>query len=249
MGTKDRILAGALIASVVFALGVLIFVVTTPKEGEHFTEFYILSPGGNADDYPETLRAGVPETLIMGVVNHENQAVTYRVEARLEKEPSDLLLSTEGDGAEAIDGRSFRIRDLPDEGTWEHPIEVTALKPRELQKLEFLIFSPLPRDGYYLRSLLMGCGTAVIELHESDGEAKVTLNGGDSSFHDMRIEAWQNGGKVAELPMHIDVDEEKTWTFEFPAAETQFRLYDGDYLVLDDSGAELTLHLWVDVHQ
>ena len=34
------------------ALSVTVYVIITPKEGEKFTEFYVLGPGGMAEDYP-----------------------------------------------------------------------------------------------------------------------------------------------------------------------------------------------------
>ena len=41
-----------LIISVMLALSVTVYVIVTPKEGEEFTEFYVLDPGGMAEDYP-----------------------------------------------------------------------------------------------------------------------------------------------------------------------------------------------------
>jgi len=34
---------------------------------------------------------------------------------------------------------------------------------------------------------------------------------------------------------------------EYPPGESFFQLYEGDSLVLNDNGVELSLHLWVDV--
>jgi len=110
-----------------------------------------------------------------------------------------------------------------------------------------MLFSPLLRDGQYLRTFFLGCGAATIEVRESEGSALVTLDGGDTSFHECRIEAWQNGHRVAEMSMRIEVDEVRMWTFRYPVGETQFKLYDGNMLALDDSGAEHLLQFWLDV--
>ena len=40
------------IAVIVAAIGTLIYVISTPKVGEKFTEFYILGEGGKAEGYP-----------------------------------------------------------------------------------------------------------------------------------------------------------------------------------------------------
>jgi len=247
MGTKDRILTGALIASIVFAVGTLIFVVTTPKEGERFTEFYILGPSGYADDYPESLDLNESTTLIMGIVNHENETVDYRVEARLDGDPDAVTLTTEGEGAVAAGDSIFELPGILDEAEWEHEITVTPLVAGDEQKLEFLLFSPRPRVGYYLRALIGEDGYVSIELDEEKGEAEVTLNAGESAARDCRIEAWQDGSLVAEQAVRIEAGEEERFTFEHPSGETLFRVYADDTLVLEDSGAELVLHLWLDV--
>jgi len=36
----------------------IVYVIVTPKQGEKFTEFYILGPEGMADDYPTDLAVG-----------------------------------------------------------------------------------------------------------------------------------------------------------------------------------------------
>src|SRR5690606_36530379 len=51
-GWVDRALTIILILSIVASVAALVYVVVTPKEGEKFTEFYILGPGGKAYDYP-----------------------------------------------------------------------------------------------------------------------------------------------------------------------------------------------------
>jgi len=86
-----------------------------------------------------------------------------------------------------------------------------------------------------------------MELHEATGRATVLLQAGEESAHDCLIEAWQNGQLVAQEPLRVEADKERKVVFRYPPGETVFRLYDGGTLVLDDTGAELALHLWVDV--
>jgi|GEM_PF-3687541 len=50
-----------------------------------FTEFYILGPGGMADDYPTEFIMGDSATVIVGVVNHEYKVVNYSFELLLDK--------------------------------------------------------------------------------------------------------------------------------------------------------------------
>jgi uncharacterized membrane protein len=82
----DRILTGILIFSIVLAISMLYFVITTPKTGERFTEFYILGPEGKAENYPTILRNNSPEVIHIGVVNHEYLTVNYTVRIAMDNE-------------------------------------------------------------------------------------------------------------------------------------------------------------------
>lgn len=62
----------------------IIINICLPKEGEKFTEFYILGPDGNASGYPTNLSVEEEGEVIIGVVNHEYAQVTYQLEVRLD---------------------------------------------------------------------------------------------------------------------------------------------------------------------
>ena len=66
--------------TIVGALGTLGYVIATPKVGERFTEFYILGLSGKAIDYPTELVVGEERKLIVGIINREREAATYRIE-------------------------------------------------------------------------------------------------------------------------------------------------------------------------
>jgi|APFre7841882724_1041349.scaffolds.fasta_scaffold08145_2 uncharacterized membrane protein len=66
----------ALIAAVCTTIGVIFI----PKEGERFTEFYILGQNGTATDYPTNIIEGSSEQVIIGIDNHEFQNTNYVVE-------------------------------------------------------------------------------------------------------------------------------------------------------------------------
>ncbi|AFK22118.1 DUF1616 domain-containing protein [Pyrococcus sp. ST04] len=76
----DKALTVILLISIIVSIGVLIYVVTHPKPGEAFTEFYILGPKGKAADYPTKLFVNETGRVIIGIVNHEHRNVTYYVE-------------------------------------------------------------------------------------------------------------------------------------------------------------------------
>ncbi|MDX1534211.1 MAG: DUF1616 domain-containing protein, partial [Thermoplasmata archaeon] len=75
----DKVLAVGLVISVVFAVSVLAFVLTTPRPGEQFTEFGILGPGGMLSGYPTDLNVSEPGTVLIFVANHEFAPVDYTV--------------------------------------------------------------------------------------------------------------------------------------------------------------------------
>ena len=68
------------ITSSVIALG---YVVTTPREGEHFTEFYVLGSGGKTENYPNNLTVNQSGQVILGISNHEYRIITYTIEVWL----------------------------------------------------------------------------------------------------------------------------------------------------------------------
>ena len=119
----DKILTAVLIISIVLALSVTVYVIITPKEGEKFTEFYVLGPRGMAEDYPTNLTVGEEGEVIIGVVNHEYAAVTYQLELKL--------------NGGVIDQKSIV---LTHNETWEGPFTFRAKKTGEDQKLEFLLY-------------------------------------------------------------------------------------------------------------
>ena len=72
----DSILSVILIFSIIFAIGMLYYVITVPKVGEKFTEFYILGSSGKADNYSTELKVGLSTNLLTGVVNHSAAPAT-----------------------------------------------------------------------------------------------------------------------------------------------------------------------------
>lgn len=76
----DKALTVILILAIMTSIATLAYVVTHPKPGEAFTEFYILGPEGKAADYPTELFVGENGTVIIGIVNHEHRNVTYYVQ-------------------------------------------------------------------------------------------------------------------------------------------------------------------------
>ena len=106
----DRVLSLALIFSIIASIALLIYIVTTPRQGERFTEFYILGPEGKAEGYPTNLTINETGNVIIGIVNHEGETVNYTVETWLLQKPFALSFDGVDDYVEIPDNESFHIQ-------------------------------------------------------------------------------------------------------------------------------------------
>jgi len=82
-GKFDKILSILVIISIVVAVGVAIFIIAFPLDGEKFTEFYILGKDKMADHYPDRFYAGTPQFVWIGIGNHEYRNINYTVDTIL----------------------------------------------------------------------------------------------------------------------------------------------------------------------
>jgi uncharacterized membrane protein len=83
LGKPDKALTIFLLLAAMAVLGCFGYAVAIPKQGEKFTEFYILGPQGTADEYPREAVTGEPVYLMMGIINREQQPISYRLEIRV----------------------------------------------------------------------------------------------------------------------------------------------------------------------
>lgn len=118
----EKILTIILILSILVAIGTVAFVVLQPKQGEKFTEFYLLGPDGKASNYPTNLTVGQNATVIVGVVNHEYATTNYQLVVRV-----DNNTLQEGNIT------------LADKEKTEIPVSFTASTPGQ-KKMEFLLY-------------------------------------------------------------------------------------------------------------
>lgn len=124
MRNLNKVLTISLAVIILAALGCLVYVVAASKQGEKFTEFYILDTAGETTNYPEQAVLNEPVELIVGVTNHENEPTSYRVEITM----GGILLEEINTGQ------------LYHEETWE---EVASFSPQTLgalQKAEFWLY-------------------------------------------------------------------------------------------------------------
>lgn len=95
---------------------------------EPFTEFYILGPEGNAENYTTDYVLGEKGTVIVGVANHENRHVNYTMDVRLE----NVSLPLPPDQKNIF---------LKNNETWEKAVTIIPSFEGTNMRLEFLLFN------------------------------------------------------------------------------------------------------------
>jgi len=124
IGRLDKFLSIILIISIISAIGMLIYVVAKPKIGERFTEFYILGPGGMADDYPTESTIGETCEVIVGIINREHENVNY-----------DVVINMGGKEINRLSSIS-----LAHDEKWERRVNIVPNEAGENIKVEFLLY-------------------------------------------------------------------------------------------------------------
>jgi len=124
MPRLDKALSISLVVAILAALGGIVYFVTTPQPSEKFSEFYILGPQGKAENYPQKVIVGDSVDVIIGVVNHEYQPVTYCMEITIN----------------GVRNKEVDIGTLAHEQKWEQEISFVAQTPGDKQKVEFWLY-------------------------------------------------------------------------------------------------------------
>lgn len=132
MANLDRIISAVLVACIIAAAGFTVYIVYNPPPGESFTEFYILGPSGKATGYPTNLTLGETGTVILGVVNHEYQEISYRIVIGLE----NMTLATIDDVV------------LDHEAGWECNYTFAPGEIGEGMRLDFFLYRDSVKETY-----------------------------------------------------------------------------------------------------
>jgi len=134
----DKILSIILLISILAAIGTTIFVIAFPKEGEKFTEFYILGEKRMAADYPDRLFIGEEYPMYIGVGNHEYRNVSYTIEVH------QITMETDESGNVSYITRMNMTDRLsvavPHNETVTLPYNLTAAD-KGYNRIEFLLFN------------------------------------------------------------------------------------------------------------
>jgi uncharacterized membrane protein len=140
----DRVLSLILLAAIIAAVITTVYMIVVPKEGEKFTEFFILGENQKAADYPTRLVVGQNSSLYIGIGNHEYRNISYTVETYLVSMSFDEKTNTSS--LQAMD-RLARFT-VPVSHNQTHIISY-GIVPRKTgyNRIEFLLFNDtIPND-------------------------------------------------------------------------------------------------------
>ena len=132
----EKILMVLMVLSILASVGTLAYAAVAPKEGNRFTEFYLLGSGGMASNYPTEYALGENGTVIVGIVNHEYRTVNYAMDVRLENRSLDIP-------------KNMKFINLAHNETWEETLEITPPFEGTDMKLEFLLFNESEKEVPY----------------------------------------------------------------------------------------------------
>jgi uncharacterized membrane protein len=125
--------------AMVFILAVLAtaYVIAVPKEGERFTEFFILGGNRTATDYPDQIIVGQPYPLYVGVGNHEYRDMNYTIETWFTRREFDNATNTSH--LIAMDPGDQLTIALNHNQTYIIPYNL-SVRSRVYNRVEFLLF-------------------------------------------------------------------------------------------------------------
>ncbi|WP_434522780.1 DUF1616 domain-containing protein [Halorubrum sp. AS12] len=136
MDTKKTVVTWILVVALLISiLGIGYISTYPPSAADPYSEFYVLSTEGDADNYPRNLSVNTTGTVIVGVTNHEQQDMTYTVVTELDNN--------------TIDQQQVRINNGE---TWEENVSFTTRESGR-QKLRLLLYKGGSISGKPYRSL------------------------------------------------------------------------------------------------
>jgi len=149
-GVLSQSLTLIFILVIVSAVGILIYTLAIPRNGERFTEFYTLGLNNKAEDYPVEFemqngkvtgviysdqgqtRAEALGKVTLGIVNQEQQAASYSVMLRIDGQAADINYS--GQNVPQIGPLNLK----PGE-KWEQAVGFAPVHTGDNQKVEFIL--------------------------------------------------------------------------------------------------------------
>lgn len=122
-GGIDFILTIILLCTTILAIGMIYYVIMTPRIGETFTEFYVLNADDKANNYTTNMKLGSSSDLLIYVSNHEHKTVNYTIQVDIDKK---VLI--------------YEKLKLNNNDIWKRNMTFVPDKDSDNMRLEFLLF-------------------------------------------------------------------------------------------------------------
>ncbi len=159
----DAALNVLLVLSIVLAVSSVAYAVAVPKQGETFTEFYLLTEDEDGElvaaDYPTEFVAGEGRELVVGIGNQEHEPVDYTVVVELQRVAFETATGESSPTAsnrtanvttvrvvETEELRRFQTS-LSHNDTREQPYTVRPTLVGEDMRLTFLLYRESPPEN------------------------------------------------------------------------------------------------------
>jgi uncharacterized membrane protein len=154
----DAALNVVLVFSIVLATASVGYAVAVPKQGEQFSELYLLTEGEDglvADDYPTEFVAGEPRSLVVGIGNHEHETIQYTVVAEIQRVEIERENVSTPEGTVVNDSAGVRNvsisvletrevarfePELDHNETWTRPHEVETTLTGDRLRLTYMLY-------------------------------------------------------------------------------------------------------------
>lgn len=147
----DAALNVLLVLSILLATASVGYAVLVPKDGESFTEFYLLTENESgdlvADDYPTNFTAGESQSVTIGIGNQEHQRTNYTVVVQLQRVDRDRSGNTTTLTVQERQELDRLQTQLAHNETWLQSYDVTPRMTGRDLRLAFLLYrGPVPSD-------------------------------------------------------------------------------------------------------
>jgi len=136
-GRFDRILGVVLALAILVTIATAIYVIAVPREGEQFSEFFILGNNQTAENYPNGIIPGQVYPMFVGVGNREHRNTRYTIESWLLLTEFDNV--TNSSRIRAMDPRDRLSFTLAQNQTMIIPYNLSVNKTG-YNRVEFLLF-------------------------------------------------------------------------------------------------------------
>ena len=139
----DAVLNVVLVVSLLLAASSVGYAVAVPKQGESFTELYVLTEDDGelvADDYPTDLTQGETKSLVVGIGNQEHEPVNYSIVVELQR------VQTQNNSTTVLEERElsrFSTR-LEHNETWHTNQSLTPTLRGDNLRVAYLLYKGTP---------------------------------------------------------------------------------------------------------